>query len=77
MAKKLEVCKLRYYIHLEGFVMRRLVLLGFVCVCGLVFGQAAGGDAKAPVGPKLWIESRAIDLGVIAVDQQEIKGVVR
>jgi hypothetical protein len=41
------------------------------------FGQAAGGEAAKPVGPKLWIDSKTIDLGVIAVDQQQIEGVVR
>ncbi len=45
-------------------------------VSGLVFGQVAGGGAKAPVGPKLWLDSKAIDLGVIAVGQQEIEGVI-
>ena len=32
--------------------------------------------SKTPVGPKLWLESKAIDLGVIAVGEQEIKGVI-
>ena len=45
-------------------------------VSGLVFGQAAGGEAAKPVGPKLWLESKAIDLGIIAVGQQEIEGVI-
>ena len=46
-------------------------------VSGLVFGQAGGGDAAKPVGPKLWLESASIDLGFIAIGQQEIEGVVR
>ncbi|RKY07808.1 MAG: hypothetical protein DRP66_05905 [Planctomycetota bacterium] len=57
-------------------MMRRILLFGFVCVCGFVFGQVAGGEAAEPVGPKLWLESAAIDLGVIAVGEQEIKGVI-
>jgi len=34
-------------------------------------------DAEESVGPKLWIESKAIDIGFIAVSEQEIEGVIR
>ncbi len=58
--------------------MKRFVFVILVgcSFCHLVFGQAAGGEAAKPVGPKLWIESAAIDLGVIAVGQQEIEGII-
>ncbi len=46
-----------------------IVLFVSVLVC-------TGFASKTPVGPKLWIESKAIDLGVIAVGQQEIEGVI-
>ena len=53
------------------------VLVIECCFCGLVFGQSAGSEAAKPVGPKLWLESTSIELGFIAVGQQEIEGVVR
>ena len=53
-----------------------VVLLVCCSLCGLVFGRAGGGEAAKPVGPKLWLDSKAIDLGKIAVDQQEIEGVI-
>ena len=46
------------------------------CSCAFVFGQAGGGEAAEPVGAKLWIDSAAIDLGFIAVGEQEIEGVI-
>ncbi len=52
-----------------------LSIVLFVLV--FVFGQAGGGDVATAVGPKLWIDSTAIDLGKIAVDQEQIKGVIR
>lgn len=57
--------------------MKRYLLFTVAsCFCGLAFAQGADGDATKPVGPKLWIESKAIDIGVIAVGQQEIKDII-
>ncbi len=47
-----------------------------VCFCGFVFAQSAEVAAKKHVGPKLWLDSKAIDLGLIPVGQQEIEGVI-
>ena len=52
---------------------RNIYLLFVVSCCSLVFGDDIGEKA---VGPKLWIDSKTIDLGIIAVGQQEIEGII-
>ena len=53
-----------------------IVLFVSVFVCTGLAGEKDSSASKTPVGPKLWIGSLAIDIGLIAVDQQEIKGVI-
>ncbi len=55
--------------------------IGFVVAvfaCGLSWaGSGADGTTHGRGAPKLWIESTAIDLGKIPVDQEKIEGVIR
>ena len=53
-----------------------IVLFVSVFVCTGLAGENGFSELKGPFGPKLWLESAAIDLGVIAVGEQEIKGVI-
>jgi hypothetical protein len=45
--------------------------------CGRCWGQILIDGSTWQIGPKLWIESTAIDLGRIAVSQDKIEGVIR
>jgi hypothetical protein len=54
-------------------------ILSFVLACSIcsgVLAEAAANSTKS-AGPKLWVESTAIDLGRVAVDQDKIEGVIR
>ena len=65
-------------VQLEGFVMKRFVLVFLISCCfsSSVFAQSTAVNAKKPVGPKLWIDSKTIDLGLIPVGTQKIEGVI-
>ncbi len=54
-----------------------LIFLGIVIASVSVGPENCASAQTVRVGPKLWIESTVIDLGKIAVDQEQIKGVIR
>ena len=45
--------------------------------CAAFCCATVGSTNGATVGPKLWLESRTVDVGKIAVDQDKIEGVIR
>ena len=58
-------------------MMKRFTLyLTALCFCTTVYAQVTATPAKKPVGPKLWIDSKTIDLGLIPIGQPKIEGVI-
>ncbi len=53
-----------------------IVLFVSVFVCTGLANENDSSASKTPVGPKLWLESTAIDIGVIGVGQEEIKDII-